>query len=173
MSEMEIIIPHQKTDRWLPHWERYLKKIPKRGLNNLTKRPYWYSGQFGEWKGEATLPRRLRKICSVWIFSQAPPFFYYHMEMRTHGTEVENLEKAQEYTRRILERLEILYENMDTVTVLPPNEVEHWKEKIKSTDLYIRKQSRWIGLNLIQETEFSVIQSSASLKSSLLKEQPE
>ena len=69
-------------------------------------------------------------------------------------TEVDNLEKVQELTKQILVRLEELYENMDTITVLPPEKVKYWKEMLRNTELYIRKQSsRWIGLNLIEEAE--------------------
>lgn len=175
MSEMEIIVPNQKTDRWLPNWKRYLKKIPKRGLNNLTKPSIYLKKYYAEtgqkWKGVPTIQRRLEKICIGGLFWDAVlPFFYYHMEMRTNGNEVENLEKVQKHTKQILERLEILYENMDTVTVLSPEKVEYWKERIRKTELHIRKQSRWIGLNLIQETDYRVIESFPLLQSTLLKE---
>jgi hypothetical protein len=154
--EMEVIIPKKRPDIWLPHWERYLKKIPKRGLNNLTKVPWWWESHYPdrEWRGKPTIEKRLEKITG-WL-GDIPPFFYYAGDMRTHGIEKENLPKIQELTKQILDRLETLYENMDKVTVLSPQRVTYWKERIRETDLKIRKYSRWIDLDLIHEGEFRV-----------------
>lgn len=160
-SGMEIVEPAkaEKYYYWLPYWKGYLNRIPKRGLNNLTRKPSYGWGDM-EWKGEPTLPRRLRGICVGGLFGNVKlPFFYYHMEMRTGGKEIENLPKIQELTKQIVERLEELYDNMDTVHILPEDKVEYWKGRIRETILYIRKQSRWVGLMLIQEVEVEVLDS--------------
>lgn len=160
-SGMEIAEPAkaEKYYYWLPYWKGYLNRIPKRGLNNLTRKPSYGWGD-REWKGEPTLPKRLKSICAGGLFGASmPPFFYYHMELRTSGTEIENLPKIQEITKQIIERLEELYDNMDTVHILPEDKVEYWKDRIKNTILYIRKHSKWVGLALIQEAGFEVLDS--------------
>jgi len=142
---------------WLPRWERYLKKIPKRGLNNMTKKPYWF-GELGyEWKGEPTLSRRLKKIIAIGPFTQAPPFLHYAGDMATFGEEKENLQKIRSLTKQILMRLDELYKKMDTVTVLPKDEIEYYKNRMWETILYIRKQSKWIGMEMIQEADFKIV----------------
>lgn len=157
----QILEPLKKQSYWLPYWENYLKKIPKTGLNNLTKtKSYDWKGQkiIYDNGGKPTLPRRLEKIVVMGLFGCGLPFFYYHMEMITHKKELKNLEKVQELTKLILEQLEVLYHKIDAVNVLSDKELEYWKLKLKETRLYIRKQSKFIGLKLIQEAEFKKLQ---------------
>jgi len=168
--EIEMVEPvkAKKYYFWLSRWENYLKRIPKRGLNNITKqKSYEYKGKtyIYDRGGEPTIKRRLKKICVGGIFGASmPPFFYYAGSMMTNGTEKENLPKIKELTKQILDRLEALHGQMDTVNVLPKNEVEYWKNRIRETIYYIRKQSRWVGLMLIQETEFKVLEEKESIK---------
>ena len=166
-SKVEIVEPvkPEKEDYWLPYWTGYLRRIPKQGLNNLTRGPRYSAeaharvrsfnrkhGISNEWKGKPTLPRRLKSICIEGFFGGAKlPFFYYHMEVRTHGHEIENWEKIQELTKQIIVRLEELYYKMDTVHILPEKEVRYWKKRIWDTILYIREKSKWVGLELLLE----------------------
>ena len=141
----------EKHHFWLPYWERYLKKIPKRGLNNLTRKTSWHNR-----KGEPTIRRRLKKIVAIGMFTQAPPFLHYAGDMITFGKEKENLPKIKELTKQIIQQLEELYSKMDTVKVIPKKEVEYWKQKIKETTFYIKEQSKWIGL--AQEAKYRVLE---------------
>ena len=47
-------------------------------------------------------------------------------------------------------------DNLDTVTVIPRNEVENYKEMVQNTKLKIIKTSEYLGL--VQEAEFKVIE---------------
>lgn len=169
-SKVEIVEPvkTEKNYYWLPYWTGYLRRIPKQGLNNLTRRPRYtiaqstrmarFNREHGisdEWKGKPTLPRRLKSICAGrGLFSASlPPFFYYHMTIRTSGTEIENWRKIQELTKQTVERLGELYDKMDTVHVLPEKEVRYWKNSIRDTIIYIREKSKWIGLELLLEVD--------------------
>lgn len=159
-SKVEIVEPIKKYYTWLPYWKSYLKKIPKAGLNNLTRKPSWYRIlNYGEWKGKPTIIKRLRKIVALGFFSRTPPFLYYAGAMMTNGTEVENLPKIRELTKEIIEKLENLYYKMDTIHVMPKEEVEHWKQKIWDTILDIRKKSGFIGLELLLEADYKDVQS--------------
>ena len=150
-------------DTYLPRWIGYLRRIPKQGLNNLTKKPRSSLVSRDEWTGTPTLPRRLRSVCMTGFFDSVKlPFFYYHMEMRTSRNfkrYVDSLPKIQEITKQIVERLEELYDKMDTVTVLSERELRYWKEAIRYTILCIRKKSGWVGLKLIQESGYEVLES--------------
>ena len=156
---------------YLPRWIGYLKRIPKQGLNNRTKKPRPSSISRDEWTGTPTLPRRLRRICMTGLFDGVKlPFFYYHMEIRTSRNfkqHIDSLPKIQEITKQIVERLEELYDKMDTVTVLSERELRYWKEAIRYTILYIRKNSGWVGLELTQEAEFEVLEEKTIIKKRL------
>lgn len=160
-----------KGDRWQYHWEKYLKKIPKQGLNNLTKEPHYalalntklqaFRKKWtinNEWKGEPTIKRRLDRICIGGLFGNVSlPFYAYVGSMLSSGTGEENLPEIKELTKQILMRLEELYDKMDTVQVMLPEEVDYWKRKLRATIHYIREQSSQIGMKMIQEAEFIVI----------------
>ncbi len=152
----------RKYNNWPSYWETYLKRIPKRGLNNLTKEPAYHKplaqSDFGskyglktgsEWKGKPTLPDRLRKICVLGLFGVKLPFFYYRGSMMTQKHYMEDVPYVQDLTKQILGSLEVLYDEMDTVTVLSERELRYWKESIRHTIRYIREQGKWIGLKLI------------------------
>lgn len=143
-----------RNDHWLSMWVGYLKRIPKQGLNNMTQKRRYGS----EVLSVPTLPRRLKSICisQSWFGGHRLPFFYFHMDARA-GHETENIPKVQELTKQIIERLEKLYENMDTITVLKESELQYWKEQVRYTILWIRRQSGWVGLELIQEAGFEVL----------------
>ncbi len=149
---------------YLPMWVNYLKRIPKRGLNNMTQKPRW--GQHAFHNSIPTLPRRLKSICMTGFFDSGKlPFFYYHMEIRTSRhfkRYIDNIPKIQELTRQIVERLDELLDMMDTVTVLSERELEYWKGAIQHTTLYIRKKSGWVGLQLIQEAGHKMLESTPS-----------
>ena len=156
-----------KGDRWQYHWEKYLKKIPKRGLNNLTKEPYYalvlnprlqaFKSKWGisnEWKGDPTIRKRLDRICVGGFFGDVSlPFYAYVASMLSSGTGEENLPEIKELTKQILMQLEELYDKMDTVHVMLPEEVEHWKRRLRATIHYVRGKSSQIGMTMIQEVE--------------------
>lgn len=173
-DELKMRFITSDNTRWLSMWVDYLKRIPKQGLNNLTRKTSWdirhaeFRKQHGiEWKGEPTLPRRLKSICisQSWFGGHRLPFFYFHMDARA-GHEVETIPEVHTLTKQIIERLEELYEKMDTVTVLKESELQYWKDQIKYSILWIRKQSRWVGLEQLledKETEFEVLESTPSV----------
>ncbi len=150
---------------YLPIWINYLKRIPKQGLNNMTQKPRW--GQHGHHNPVPTLPRRLKSISMTGPFDSIKlPFFYYHMEIRTSRhfkRYIDNIPKIQEITKQIVERLDELHAKMDTVTVLSESEHRHWKNAIRFTALYIRKNSGWVGLELTQKAEFEVLEEKEQL----------
>jgi len=155
LADMNTIRPPQvKRDAYyLPLWENYFKRIPRQGLNNLTKRPQYYSSSLG-WSGKPTLPKRLERLRLGGIYGTIRlPFFYYHMDIRA-DPERQSLPRIQELTKLIIERLEELYDKMDTVTVLTESEIKYWKEKIRESVKHIQDQSHWVRLELIQDAEF-------------------
>ncbi len=158
LADMNTIRPPhiKRYDYYLPFWENYFKRIPRQGLNNITKRPQWYHGSSG-WSGKPTLPRRLERLRLGGIYGTIRlPFFYYHMDTRA-DPERQSLPRIQELTKRIIVRLEDLYDKMDTVTVLTESEIKYWKEKLREAVNHIQDQSHWLGLELIQEAGFDVI----------------
>lgn len=157
--EEERLTQDLDNNHWLNYWKRYLKKIPKRGLNNVEKIPQWFQDKYGSITPKSTLPKRLKKILFVGIFPQTPPFMYYAGSLATFGFEKENLPKIKEITKQIIKRLEELHDKMDTVHTMPKEKIEYWKHEIRKTTLYIRTQSKWIGMTMIQEAEFKELQS--------------
>ena len=155
-AELRMRTLKPDNDHWLPMWANYLKRIPKQGLNNMTQK-----ARYGpERRSVPTLPRRLKSICisQSWFGGHRLPFFYFHMDARA-GHETENIPKVQELTEQIIERLEELYKNMDTVTVLKESTLQYWKEQVWYTILWIKKQSGWVGLELIQEAGYEMLES--------------
>ncbi len=159
---------HRRGDNDYPsRWVKYLKSIPKQGLNNMTRKPRGIE----HFNSVPTLPQRLKNICVSGFFGLPQlPFFYYHMEIRTNlltkrhpGRYISGMKKIRELTIQIIERLEELYDNMDTVTVLPESDLNYWKGAIRGTILYIRKKSGWVGLKLIQEAEYKMMLESTPL----------
>ena len=158
LADMNAIRPShvKRNDYYLPFWENYFKRIPRQGLNNLTKRPQWYHGSSG-WSGKPTLPRRLERLRLGGIYGTIRlPFFYYHMDIRA-DPERQSLPRIQELTKLIIERLEDLYDKMDTVTALTKLEIKYWKEKLREAVKHVQDQSHWVGLELIQEAGFEVV----------------
>ncbi len=158
---------HRRGDSDYPsRWVKYLKSIPKRGLNNMTKKPRGIE----HFNSVPTLPQRLKNICVSGFFGLPQlPFFYYHMEIRTNlltghrpGLYIGTIKEIRELTIQIIERLEELYDNMDTVTVLPESDLNYWKGAIRGTILYIRMKSGWVGLKLIQEAGHKMLESTPS-----------
>ncbi len=157
LTDMNTIRPShtKRDDYYLPFWENYFKRIPRQGLNNLTKRPQYYNISLG-WSGKPTLPKRLEKLLLGGIFGTIRlPFFYYHMDIRA-DPERQSLPRIQELTKLIIERLEDLYDKMDTADVLTESEIKYWKEKLREAVNYIQDNSRWVGLTLTQDAEFVV-----------------
>ena len=166
---------YRKHNNYPAYWETYLKRIPKRGLNNLTKEPDYHKtlsqSDFGskyglktgsDWKGKPTLPDRLRKICVFGLFGVKLPFFYYRGSIMSDdtGSLIEDLPYVQDLTKHILRRLEELYDEMDTVTVLSDSELGYWKKSIRNTIRYIREQgSKWGGMRLLQNVEHKELDS--------------
>lgn len=153
LTQVEIRKPRKrvKESSWVHYWERYLKLIPKRGLNNITKGWVYRSHRR---EGDPILPSRLEKIIKWRIL----PFLFFRLTTVSNDDEKEYLPKIQELTKQIIRQLETLYENMDTVYVLPIEEVEHWKKRIRSKIIEIANQARMLDLNMYQETSFEVLE---------------
>lgn len=151
---------------WLIHWEKYYKKIPKRGLNNLTREDeYWKRFHPDEeWKGKPTLPRRMEKL-QPFLGSSGLPFYYLKGDIVTHlmfkGTSPEEVEEilreVKTLTNKIIVTLQALHAHLDFVTVLPPDQVEDLKHGVKFLIALIRKES--MQLKVIQEADYEVIES--------------
>ena len=113
--------------------------------------------------GKPTIIRRIRKIVNYGFFSNIPPFFYYCgsflTQKMTDGTKKENLSEIQEYTRKIIKRMEKLYENMDKITVIEKDELEYLKEKLFRTMIVIREQAtKYLWMEFSFEPEFEVLE---------------
>jgi len=133
--------------------ESLKKKIPIRGLNNLTKEPWWFKDSrtprsrlgIGDWKGKPTLPRRMNKL--LFGLPYLPP------QMVAMGaTEGTHNDEAKLLLANCFSLLEDLKNNLDDVTIIQKEDVERYKIRIENLVKYLRTSGRILGL--IIETEF-------------------
>jgi len=144
-----------ESEFWVKRWEKYYKQIPKRGLNNLTResRLYKYMKEnypeesYGSrpWKGKPILPDRLDKILPGVFGFGALPFRFVLYEVRGKNISPDVIPRIRELTTKIIEALNNLYDNMDTVTILDPQLVEAYKEEIRKVKFNIIENSKFLG----------------------------
>lgn len=138
--------------------EKLKKKIPIRGLNNLTKEPWWFKDPrtapatlgFGEWKGKPTLPRRMEKF--LFGLPYLPP------QMVAMGAaEGSHNDEAKRLLINCFDLLEDLKGNLDGVTVIDAEGIDRYKLRIERLISYLRGSGKILGL--IQEGEFNILES--------------
>jgi len=121
--------------------QKFKKKIPKRGLNNVTKEPEWFSKSFDwKWKGEPTLRDRMTKL--KWSTPYLPP----QMVVMGITSEQFNKEAAKSLMIECLELLNNLHNNLDSVTVVPAEQISQWKEMIWKKKRYLMIVAKMLGM---------------------------
>jgi hypothetical protein len=139
------------SNLYVKEWEKFYKKIPKRGLNNLTKEPKiikWQKEQGNNpipWNPKPTLPKRLNKILPVWGLPSTPPFKILALASLTDESARDAIPEIRKITLKCIDALNNLYDKMDSVTVLPQHKVEYYKEQIELLKFDILKKSWYLG----------------------------
>lgn len=137
--------------------EMLLKKIPKRGLNNLTRQTYWYP-ENDEWKWlkdipftpKPTIRRRMDKLC--------PPFgilgLPYLPPPMVAMANKEAKKTAKVLLNQCLDELFAFIRKLDTITVVDKSEVEEFKRRVQRLMEYLNTTAEALGM-VIEEGEVS------------------
>jgi hypothetical protein len=128
------------------------KKIPKRGLNNRKKKPYWFDEfrevhHVKEWVGDPTLPDRMER------FLFGLPYLPPQMVAMGVASGVYD-DEAKRLLTDCFELLADLKDNLDDVTVINKEEITRYKLRIDRLNSYLRVSGKLLGL--MQDAEFAV-----------------
>ena len=135
--------------------QKFIKKIPIRGLNNMTKAKYLdgygfhVSPEGSLWTipPKPTLPRRMEKL--FWGRPYLPP------QMVAMGATKQNhKDEAKKIIIECFKKLNNLESELDKVNVIKKYEIIRYKTEIKNLKSYLRKPG--IILGAIQETSFTL-----------------
>ena len=176
LNEMEIEIIHPKVierrdnpfkfirndaaKHIVDQLEKFKKKIPKKGLNNMTK-PRTY--KFRQWMYNLndngydvvthqypTLIKRMNDL--RWHVPFLPP------QMVAAGISAEDFDekRVKKLLIECFELLDNLYVNLDSVTVVDKEQIEQYKMLVRGKRMYLMTTAKMLGM--IQEVEFSLFE---------------
>lgn len=122
--------------------EAVKKKIPQRGLNNISRAFLT--------EGKPTLVKRMDNL--LWHTLYLPP------QMVATGVSSDSFDKprAAQLVNEVMTLLIDLQRNLDTVTVVEQVTVQSWKRSLQNRVVYVQKAAVIMGVMI--EAEFKVVE---------------